>query len=384
VSGAWGLRQALVDELCGARCLTSARLEAALRSVPRHLFLPHVPVATAYRNEVVPLRLHQGIPVSTASTPEIVAIMLEQLGLEPGHRVLEIGAGSGYAAGLIAEVVGRGGRVVTIDLDEDLAALARRNLDAAGFEHVRVVAADGMLGDPDDGDFDRIIATVGAWDIAPAWRRQLAAGGRLVVPLSLRGPQRSIAFASAGERLHSTSIENCDFVWLRGELAGPGRRLPLGAASGLSVWLDDDRPVDPAALYARLRAPAGAQPSGVVTTGPEVFGGLLLWLALHDPGYCEVFHAGSGPDADLVPGLFGVAGRYRRTSGVLAGGHAVSARSPVRAALHAVRTRRAVRARRDRLRGGRRHGRPSAGRRPRVGRRGSAGDDRAPRARRAS
>ena len=93
--------------------------------------------------------------------------MLEQLDARPGHRILEIGTGTGINAALLAELAGPGGHVTTIDIDEDIVTAARRNLDAAGYRHqVTVLCADGADGDPGGGTaYDRIIATAGAWDL---------------------------------------------------------------------------------------------------------------------------------------------------------------------------------------------------------------------------
>src|SRR3989442_13842516 len=167
------LHRALVDALVRRGAITDSRVEAAFRAVPRHLFLPRVPLEEVYRDQAIPTKTINGEAVSSSSQPEIMATMLEQLGLAPGHRVLEVGAGTGYNAALMAHLVGAGGEVTTIDLDEDTVDGARAHLASAGFDRVRVVLGDGALGYPDAAPFDRIILTVGAWDLAPAWRAQL-------------------------------------------------------------------------------------------------------------------------------------------------------------------------------------------------------------------
>src|SRR5262249_61279870 len=130
-------------------------------------------------------RQPDGEVISSSSQPEIMAIMLEQLDLQPGQRVLEIGAGTGYNAALLAHVVRDGGRVTTLDLDDDIVAGARAHLAAAGVTSVRVVCADGWAGCGEGGPFDRIILTGGAHDISPALRAPLAPGGRRVLPLGV-------------------------------------------------------------------------------------------------------------------------------------------------------------------------------------------------------
>ncbi|MEV6801933.1 rRNA adenine N-6-methyltransferase family protein [Micromonospora rifamycinica] len=107
--------------------------------------------------------------MSSASSPSLVADMLEQLAPQPGHRVLEIGAATGINTALLAELTSPGGTVVTIELDQDLADGARASLDRAGYDTVTVVCGDGALGDPNHAPYDQITITAGAWDISAAW-----------------------------------------------------------------------------------------------------------------------------------------------------------------------------------------------------------------------
>src|SRR5215472_11009728 len=133
-------RARLVDELRDSGRLTSRAVEAAFRAVPRHVFLPEMVATEAYQDEAFVVKTgDDGMPVSSSSQPAIMAIMLEQLGLARGNRVLEIGAGTGYNAALMAFLVGTGGSVVTVDIDADLAARARAKLVAAGYARVLVV-----------------------------------------------------------------------------------------------------------------------------------------------------------------------------------------------------------------------------------------------------
>ena len=99
-----------VEELKSKGAIQSPRVEEAFRAVPRHLFLPEVPLERVYRDEAILTKRQDGQLVSSSSQPTMMAIMLEQLDLQPGHRVLEIGAGSGYNAGLMAHIVGDSGQ----------------------------------------------------------------------------------------------------------------------------------------------------------------------------------------------------------------------------------------------------------------------------------
>ncbi|MCY7341859.1 MAG: methyltransferase, FxLD system, partial [Pseudonocardia sp.] len=177
------LRDGLADYIRGRGTFRSAAVERAFRTVPRHLFLPDVDLAEAYApRPVITKRAPNGTALSSASSPNLVADMLELLDARPGHQVLEIGAATGINAALLAEIVGPDGHVVTVEIDHDLTEEARTALDTAGYGHVEVHCADGALGHPSGGPYDRIIVTAGAWNIPATWWEQLAPAGRLVVP----------------------------------------------------------------------------------------------------------------------------------------------------------------------------------------------------------
>ena len=164
------LRGKLVDELCEWEPFRTAAVEDAMRTVPRHVFLPSIPVNEAYSHtNIVTHRDSEGVAISSASAAGTVAEMLQQLEVRPGHRVLEIGAGTGYNAALLARLAGPEGEVTTVDINEDVAEGARRNLTAAGYGRVRVICGDGEDGYPAAAPFDRVIVTAGAWDIPPGW-----------------------------------------------------------------------------------------------------------------------------------------------------------------------------------------------------------------------
>jgi protein-L-isoaspartate(D-aspartate) O-methyltransferase len=191
------LRNLLVDQLREQGTVAAERVEAALRAVPRHVFVPTAPLEEAYADQAVYTKQDDsGVSISAASQPTVVAMMLEQLQVERGHRILELGAGTGYNAALLGHLVGEDGHVTTVDVDDDLVQGARAGLAAAGVRNVDVLLGDGALGHPDGAPYDRVIATVGAGDLPPTWLEQLAPNGLIVVPLRLRGGvSRSIAFA---------------------------------------------------------------------------------------------------------------------------------------------------------------------------------------------
>jgi protein-L-isoaspartate(D-aspartate) O-methyltransferase len=281
------LRQELLEVVRRQGGATDPLVAEALRTVPRHLFLPDLPPDQAYLDDaIVTKRDDDGQPVSSSSQPTIMAIMLDQLAVRRGQRVLEIGAGTGFNAALLATIVGERGSVTSVDLDADTVERARENLDAAGYDGVVLVTGDGALGHRDNAPYDRIIATVGVWDLAPAWGEQLAPDGRLVVPLDLRGVQRSVAFERAGDHWTSLSARPCGFMRMRGPFAGPERNYQLSPS--LSLSLPKAREIDTDAVAAVLTKLPERRGTGVEPTLAEVFDGLGLWLAVHEPRCCAV------------------------------------------------------------------------------------------------
>ncbi|MBA2278501.1 MAG: methyltransferase, FxLD system [Chloroflexia bacterium] len=310
---------ALVDALRARGEIRSAAVEAAFRAVPRHVFLPEAPLDRVYADEAIPTRYRDGVPISSSSQPAAMAIMLEQLDVRPGQRVLEIGAGTGYNAALLAYLAGPDGTVVTIDLDAEITAEAAAHLAATGYERVVLLTRDGAEGAPEYAPFDRIILTVGAWDIAPAWIDQLAPGGRLLVPLWLRGAQRTVAFERADGHLASVSVSSCAFMRLRGDFAGPEGFLSL-ATNGddsMALAVEDRAAHDPVAVARWLDQPGPATQVGESFEGQSLWKGILFWLALREDDLCQLSADAEKSAHPLVPRLFGISATYRWTLGLL-------------------------------------------------------------------
>jgi protein-L-isoaspartate(D-aspartate) O-methyltransferase len=206
--------------------------------------------------------------------------MLEQLEVLTGQRVLEIGAATGFNAALLAELAGLAGTVVTIELDDDLAAQAAANLSRAGYPDVRVVCGDGALGHPDNAPYDRVIVTAEAWDITLQWWDQLGLDGRIVIPVRLHGSglTRSVAFRRGDPRtLVSASAAVCGFVPMRGISEHAEQRIQLAGDAVLKVDAADFP--DSGALAQALSHPAARHWTGIPVRHDEPAEHLDLWLA---------------------------------------------------------------------------------------------------------
>jgi protein-L-isoaspartate(D-aspartate) O-methyltransferase len=285
------LRGKLIDELCEWEPFRVVAVENAMRTVSRHAFLPGIPIEEAYSHgNVVTHRDSEGVAISSASAAGTVAGMLQQLEVRPGHRVLEIGAGTGYNAALLARLAGPQGQVTTVDIDTEVAEGARRNLTAAGYAGVQVLCGDGEDGYPAAAPFDRIIVTAGAWDIPPTWLEQLTPGGRIVVPLRIRGLTRLVALERHGACWQSVSVENDGFIPLRGAGHQPERNIRLDEDGKLLLRVDDGQPADADALRHALGGTLVRLWTGVMVTSKEKgtgFGNLDYFLAAPD-GLCRL------------------------------------------------------------------------------------------------
>ncbi|MFE2539027.1 methyltransferase, FxLD system [Actinacidiphila glaucinigra] len=278
-------RNLLVDRITSGRALPKS-VERAMRTVARHRHLPGLEPSKAYTDEAVSIKENPDgpLPLSLASVPSIVAMMLTQLDAQTGDFVLEVGAGTGYNAALLAEIVGQDGKVVTVDIEPNVALHARTALNSTGYTHVTVIERDGLKGAPEHAPFQRMIATVGLWDIPHAWWGQLDDGGQLVLPLRWRGQTRSVSLTRHGNRFVSTGMELCGFVPIIGQDGEKTSEL----ADGIRVHYDQDQAVDPGQLTGVFSGPPAEVWSETRVGGQEPFDGVWLRATVSDDTVCRL------------------------------------------------------------------------------------------------
>jgi protein-L-isoaspartate(D-aspartate) O-methyltransferase len=186
-------------------------------------------------------------------------------------------------------------------------------LAAAGFDQVKAVCADGGYGYPEDAPYDRIILTVGAPDITPAWWNQLNPDGRIVLPLLLQGSMKSIAFERVDDHLVSISVNDCGFIALRGDFAtGFPERVQVGPDPGLYVERMGEFPIDRDEVYRLLTGTHKDWKTDLEVQVWDVLNGnLWTWLALHEPHMCKLVAEGDMVERDIVPLVLGIDGRQK-------------------------------------------------------------------------
>jgi protein-L-isoaspartate(D-aspartate) O-methyltransferase len=292
-----------VDELKATGAIGSAAVERAFRTVPRHRLLEtfyyrdggasrvveHDPgqprrdhLALIYADTALATRYIGGLPASSTSQASLVAKMLELLELSEGLKVLEVGAGTGYNAALLAEIVGDQRLVVTVDVLEDVVDQTRRLLADAGYPQIQVLLRDGFEGVPEQAPFDRIVATVGCSDLSPHWAEQLAGDGVMLVPLAHASGHPLVLARKEAGALRGRMVLRTGFIPVRGPLHiedmwSLGVRV---ADPAEMVREPDDRP--------RFAARRPDEPMGITDDETD----FLFFLGLQDRRAC---HAPQGP-----------------------------------------------------------------------------------------
>ncbi len=183
---------------------------SAIKSVNREWFVSPVQQHLAYENIPLPIGGEQ-----TISQPYTVAFMLQLLEINKGDKILEVGAGSGYNAAVMSQLVGEKGKIFSIELIGELAKQARSNLKKAGIKNVKVIHGNGYLGYAQEAPFDRIIVTAGALEMPTALIEQLKEGGTLVIPLRQDGYEVMTKIVKKEGRLIATEHGEFSFVPLK-------------------------------------------------------------------------------------------------------------------------------------------------------------------------
>ena len=225
-------RAVVVSRHLRARGIEGPLLLAAMSAVPREAFVPEHLQEFSYEDSAMPIEAGQ-----TISQPYIVARMLELAEIKPGDKVLEVGAGSGYAAAVMSRMANK---VFAIERHEELARLARARLRRLGYANVEIVIADGTKGLPEEAPFQAIVVSAGGPHVPEALKQQLAACGRLIIPVGEFGYQTLMRVRRTGEH----SFEEEDF--------GAVAFVPLIGEEG---WAEPERE--------RIKeAPVDAEPTG--------------------------------------------------------------------------------------------------------------------------
>ncbi|MEU9735175.1 methyltransferase, FxLD system [Streptomyces sp. NPDC048002] len=276
------LRESLAQRLIDSGHLRSQAAVDAFRSTDRHAFLPGVELERAYKEDAVPIKHDEyGEMISCISAPSVVATQLEQLGAQPGHKVLEAGAATGYNAALLSKIVSPGGQVWTLDVDKDLVDGANKNLAEAGIDNATAVMADGAAGLPEHAPYDRIQFTVGAGDVPVKILDQLAPGGRLVLPMRIRGSiSRSFAFERDADTWKTVSCEMATFVPLRKGVCDDVYTLvPMAGEGNVRLETFSEQDVDREALRTVLDEQQTKLYTGVKFRQGSAWEWLYLYLA---------------------------------------------------------------------------------------------------------
>jgi protein-L-isoaspartate(D-aspartate) O-methyltransferase len=201
-------RRLMVERQLRGRGIHDERVLAAMLLAPRHEFVPEELWDQAYGDHPVAIGENQ-----TISQPYMVAVMTQELMLQPTDVVLEVGAGSGYQAAVLSRLVSH---VYTIERRQRLACLAYSCLKKIGYENISVFCGDGSRGLPEKAPFDAILVTAGAPEVPETLLEQLAEGGRLIIPVGQKMFQMCKRFIKRGGEIEETDLTSCVFVPLVG------------------------------------------------------------------------------------------------------------------------------------------------------------------------
>jgi len=205
-------RSAKVRQLVAQGYLESERIRQALLEIPREDFIPRLYRDYAYLEVPLPLPGER----ATISCPHSYPLFYEPLGLDKGHRFLEVGLGSGYGVAVARKVVGPEGLAVSVEIDPLTFAFAQGNLERAGYHDVVLVQEDGGLGHPALSPYDRVAITAACVEVPPPLIEQLRVGGRLIAPVFEGDAQNLVLLEKGAAGVQSRTICKVLYVSLRG------------------------------------------------------------------------------------------------------------------------------------------------------------------------
>jgi protein-L-isoaspartate(D-aspartate) O-methyltransferase len=208
-------RQAMIEDQLRRRGISDERVLEAMLAVPRHEFVPLQAIDFAYEDRPLPIG-----EAETISQPYMVAVMTQAASIEPGDKVLEVGAGSGYQAAILAHL---GARVYAVERNYRLAELARARLARLGYSSVEIIWGDGTEGYLAAAPYQVIVVTAGAPQIPDPLRDQLADGGRLLIPVGSHYQQNLYLVSKRGNEFVKRILDPCQFVPLVGKYGWPER-----------------------------------------------------------------------------------------------------------------------------------------------------------------
>lgn len=202
-------RRRMVEEHLRARGIDDSKLLSAFLAVPRERFVPASCLDEAYCDHPLPIGHGQ-----TISQPLVVALMIRELRIEPHHRVLDVGAGSGYQTAILSRLASH---VYAVERINELTERAIDTLAGIGADNVTVITADGTLGLPEEAPFDSIVCGAAGPDVPQSWLAQVADGGRIVLPVGGRGEQMLVVIQRTGETFTRREVCRVRFVKLIGQ-----------------------------------------------------------------------------------------------------------------------------------------------------------------------
>ena len=204
-------KEHLINLLISQGFLESPDIIRAFKKVPREKFVLERYIEHSYDNIPLPILEDQ-----TISQPLTVAVMTEALQPRSGQKILEVGAGSGYQAAILAEIVGKSGRIITTDRIERLVGFAKDNLRKTGYNNITVIEYDGSQGYEKEAPYDRVIVTASAPEVPDPLIKQLKRGGKLVIPV-----KDEMFLIEKNEKIEKTLLGYYVFVPLIGEYGYP-------------------------------------------------------------------------------------------------------------------------------------------------------------------